>query len=52
MTCTIDRLLGYQSASAADMDDDDAGRCTCTIDRVLGYQSASAADMDEDDAGR
>ena len=24
--CTIDRLLGYQSALAADMDDDDAGR--------------------------
>ena len=22
VTCTIDRLLGYQSASAADMDDD------------------------------
>ena len=24
--CTIDRLLGYQSTSAADMDYDDAGR--------------------------
>ena len=50
MTCTIDRLLGYQSASAADMDDDDR-YVTCTIDRLLGYQSASATDMDDEGAG-